>query len=96
MLTLQQYDVSKPCPNMAEDLCYPPVSKIKEFLDSSSVRKHLGIPTNLGEFEGCNNEVNARFHRAHDDTPIQGTYVSACAEAFLKADKFVAVCHGAG
>ncbi len=69
---------------MPEDLCYPAVSKIKELLDSSIVRKHLGVPSDRPEFKGCNNEVNARFHRRHDETPVQGTYVSGayCGQRF--------------
>ena len=56
-LFVSQYDVSKPCPTLHENLCYSATDRIKSLLDDRKTRKKLGVPEDRPEFVGCSNAV---------------------------------------
>lgn len=70
------YDVSKACPSLHEDLCYPVTTRIANLLDQPAIRKQLGVPDDSPPFQGCNMQVNGRFHARDDDVPTIDTFVS--------------------
>ena len=53
-----QYDISKPCPTLHENLCYSTTDRIKSLLDDRKTRKKLGVPEDRPEFVGCSNAVS--------------------------------------
>lgn len=52
------YDVSKPCPTLAENLCYDTTDRITNYLDNEHNRKKLGVPLDRPNFQGCSSTVS--------------------------------------
>lgn len=67
---INPYNINETCTTLAEDLCYPRSTLIKNYLDRPEVRQDYGADASLGEFEICANKVR----RARRLTALMGDF----------------------
>ncbi|PFH46823.1 hypothetical protein AMATHDRAFT_7364 [Amanita thiersii Skay4041] len=84
---LSPYDITRRCEGtVRENLCYPEVKHIANYLDRPSVRSQLGVDSSFSgkNFSSCNWNVNQAFKNALDEHHETQHYISALLERGVK------------